>query len=151
MLALWRAGHISLPEVWQQSRNPLVARSRPLPMEVDRMPLCVSLRDLGPLEFRQVRRTVEEPLFNRVLQQQHYLGYTQAVGEHLKFMVYAGIRPVALFAWSSAARHLGPRDRYLGWTPQLRRRNIRFLAYNTRHLILKGSRCRTWIPICFRA
>ena len=101
------------------------------------MPLCVSLRDLGPLEFRQVRRTVEEPLFNRVLQQQHYPGYTQAVGEHLKFMVYAGIRPVALFAWSSAARHLGPRDRYLGWTPQLRRRNIRFLAYNARHLILR--------------
>jgi hypothetical protein len=32
------------------------------------------------------------------------LKYTQPVGEHLKFMVYAGERPVALFAWSSAAR-----------------------------------------------
>jgi hypothetical protein len=135
MLALWRAGHIDLPQVRQRSRNPLIARSRPLPMEVDRTPLCASLRELGPLEFRQVRRSAEEPLFNSLLQQQHYLGYTQPVGEHLKFMVYAGTRPVALFVWSSAARHLGPRDRYLGWTAQLRRRNIRFLAYNTRYLI----------------
>jgi hypothetical protein len=135
MLALWRAGHIELPEIRKRPCNPLAARARPIPVEVDRTLLCASLRDLGPLEFRQVRRTPEEGLFNSLLQQHHYLGYTQPVGEHLKFMVYAGTRPVALFAWSSAARHLGPRDRHLGWTPELRRRNIRFLAYNTRYLI----------------
>ena len=135
MLALWRAGHIELPQIRQRPCNPLVTRSRPLPVDVDREPVCTSLRDLGPLEFRQVRRTPEEALFNSLLHQHHYLGYTQPVGEHLKFMVYAGSRPVALFAWSSAARHLGPRDRYLGWTPELRRQNIRYVAYNTRYLI----------------
>lgn len=135
MLALWRAGHIELPAIRKRPRNPLTARSRPQPAEVDRTPLCASLRELGPLEFRQVRRTPEERLFNSLLQQHHYLGYAQPVGEHLKFMVYAGTRPVALFAWSSAARHLGPRDRYLRWAPELRRQNIRFLAYNTRYLI----------------
>jgi len=39
-------------------------------------------------------------------------------------------------AWSSAARHLGPRDRFIGWSAQARRRNLRYLAYNTRFLIL---------------
>jgi len=135
MLALWRAGHIELPQIRQRPRNPLVARVRPETVEVDRTPICTSLRELGPLEFRQVRRTPDEGLFNSLLHQHHYLGYTQPVGEHLKFMVYAGSRPVALFAWSSAARHLGPRDRYLGWAPQLRRQNIHYLAYNTRYLI----------------
>lgn len=135
MLALWRAGHIELPQIRQRPCNPLVARVRPETVDVDRTPVCTSLRELGPLEFRQVRRTPEERLFNSLLHQHHYLGYTQPVGEHLKFMVYAGTRPVALFAWSSAARHLGPRDRYLGWAPQLRRQNIRYLAYNTRYLI----------------
>jgi hypothetical protein len=135
MLALWRAGHIELPEIRKRPRNPLATRARPTAVEVDRTLLCASLGDLGPLEFRQVRRTPEEGLFNSLLQQHHYLGYTQPVGEHLKFMVYAGTRPVALFAWSSAARHLGPRDRYLGWASELRRQNIRFLAYNTRYLI----------------
>jgi hypothetical protein len=135
MLALWRAGHIELPEVRKRPCNPLAARVRPPAMEVDRAPVCASLRDLGPLEFRQVRRTPEEGLFNSLLQQHHYLGYAQPVGEHLKFMVSCERGPVALFAWSSAARHLGPRDRYLGWAPEVRRRNIGFLAYNTRYLI----------------
>ena len=64
----------------------------------------------------------------------HYV--SQPVGEHLKYMVYALERPIACLAWSSAARHLGPRDRFIGWGPEARRRNIRFIAYNTRYLIM---------------
>ena len=139
MLALHRAGHIELPAVRRGLHNPLAARQlarrRPHPVAVDRTPLCTSLRELGPLTFCQVRRTAQEALFDWLIESDHYLGYTRAVGEHLKFMVYAGVRPVGLFAWSSAARHLGPRDRHLGWSLEARRQNIRFLAYNTRYLI----------------
>ncbi len=136
MLALSRAGHIELPAVKWRPPNPLAVRARPGSIEVERTPVSGKLRELGDLVFRQVRRTGEERRFNGLLEQHHYLGYSQPVGEQLKFMVYAGERPVALFAWSSAARHLSPRDRYLGWSPALRQRNIRFLAYNTRYLIL---------------
>lgn len=136
MLALARAGHIELPAHKRRPPNPFTVRSRPATIEIDRTPLCVQLRDLGRLSLRNVRRTPEEARFNSLLQTYHYLGYAQPVGEHLKFMVYAGERPVALFAWSSAARHLGPRDRYLGWSSDVRRQNIRGIAYNTRYLIL---------------
>ena len=136
MLALSRAGHIELPAVKWRPPNPLAVRARPGSIEVERTPVSGKLRELGDLVFRQVRRTGEERSFNGLLEQHHYLGYSQPVGEQLKFMVYAAERPVALFAWSSAARHLSPRDRYLGWSPAVRQRNIRFLAYNTRYLIL---------------
>ncbi len=136
MLALCRAGHIELPPVRWVNRNPLVRRARPKPVEVDESPLRSSLAELMPLEFRAVRRTEEERLFNGLVEAYHYLGYTQPVGEHLKYIVYARERPVACFAWSSAARHLGPRDRYLDWSAAARRRNIRFVAYNSRYLIL---------------
>jgi hypothetical protein len=136
MLALDRAGHIELPAVKRRPPNPLTVRARPQPADIDSTTLNVSLRELGPLTFAQIRRTPEEACFNSLLQSYHYLGYTQPVGEQLKFMVYAGTRPVALFAWSSAARHLGPRDRYLGWSPDVRRQNLRGIAYNTRYLIL---------------
>jgi hypothetical protein len=43
-------------------------------------------------------------------------------------------------AWSSAPRHIGSRDRYIGWSGEARRRNIRFIAYNTRFLILPWVR-----------
>jgi hypothetical protein len=136
LLALHRAGHIELPAPRRvMAMNPMVARPKPVPIEVDATPLEASLKALPPLIFRQVRREPDEPLFNSMLEQHHYLGYSRPVGEHLKFMVYAAERPIALFAWSSAPRHLGPRDRYLGWSKEWRRQNIRYVAYNTRYLI----------------
>lgn len=136
MLELCRAGHIELPAVRRRPHNPLSVRARPQPMELDQSPYQGSLRELAPLTFCQVRRTPQETLFNSLLQSYHYLGYSQPVGEHLKFMVSAGGRPVALFAWSSAPRHLGPRDRFIGWPASIRRQNISAIAYNTRYLIL---------------
>ena len=41
---------------------------------------------------------------------------------------------------SSSARHLGPRDRFIGWGREARRRNIRFIGYNSRYLILPWVR-----------
>lgn len=136
MLALARSGHITLPVVRYARHNPLARRARPVPVEIDRTPIATSLRALGPIEIRQVRRTADEPLFNGLIEMHHYLGYVQPVGEHLKHLVLAGGRPVACFAWCSAPRHLGPRDRFIGWSAEARRRNIRLIAYNSRFLIL---------------
>jgi len=87
-----------------------------------------------------VRRTPDEALFNGLIEHHHYLGYTQPVGEQAKYTVYALGRPIACVAWSSAARHLGPRDRFIGWSAEERRRNIRFIAYQSRYLILPWVR-----------
>jgi hypothetical protein len=136
MLQLHREGHIELPPVKYVRNNPLAKRVQPTMIEVDDAPLHTSFAGIGALEVRQVRRTPDEPLFNSLMQQHHYLGYTQPVGEQLKYMVFANGRPVACMAWSSAPRHLGERDRFIGWSPEARLKNIHLLAYNTRFLIL---------------
>jgi hypothetical protein len=136
MLMLHRQGLIELPPVRWVNRNPMVERSRPVLVSVEEVPLQASFAELGPLEVRQVRRTPEEALFNSLLQHHHYLGYAQPVGEQLKYLVYARGRPIACVAWSSAPRHLGSRDRFIGWEPRARLANIGLLAYNTRFLIL---------------
>ena len=140
MLMLHRQGLIELPAVRQVSRNPLVERNAPEAISLDETALQSSLADLGPLEIRQVRRTPDEALFNALVQHHHYLGYTQPVGEHLKCVVFAGQRPIACMAWSSAPRYLGSRDRFIGWASAARLANIRLLAYNTRFLILPWVR-----------
>jgi len=140
MLMLHRQGLIELPAVRRVIRNPMVERSRPVLVSVDEAPLQGSFAELGPLEVHQVRRTPEEALFNSLLQHHHYLGYTQPVGEHLKYLVYAQGRPIACVAWSSAPRHLGSRDRFIGWEPKARLANIALLAYNTRFLVLPWVR-----------
>ena len=83
-----------------------------------------------------MRRTPEEALFNGLIAEHHYLGYTQPVGAHLKYLVYAGERPLAALSFSSAPRHLGARDRFIGWSPEARQRNLHRVAYNPRFLIL---------------
>lgn len=143
MLMLHRQGLIELPAVRQVARSSLrrlAGRDKPAAVIVDQVPLSMSLAELGRLEIRQVRRTCEEAVFNSLLQQHHYLGYSQPVGEHLKYLVFARGRPIACVAWSSAPRHLGSRDRFIGWGAQARLNNIRLLAYNTRFLILPWVR-----------
>jgi hypothetical protein len=130
MLLLHRAGHIELPPVRFRTRNPLVERRKPvLSPFLTWPPVEGTLGEIRPVEIRQVRRTGEEDLFDGFLEAYHYLGYTQPVGEHLKYLISARGTPVACMAWSSAPRHIGCRDRHIGWSPETRRRNIRLVAY----------------------
>ena len=57
--------------------------------------------------IRQVRRTPEEGLFDSLLAEHHYLGYTRPVGEHLKYLGWAGDRPVGTLVGGA-----GPRPRF---------------------------------------
>lgn len=136
LLLLHRAGEIQLPPARRGSHNQAEGRERPEPVVPDNRPVRGPLRDLGTLEFRQVRRTPQEALFNSLLEQYHYLGYQQPVGEHLKYLVCVNGQAIACLAWCSAPRHLANRDRFIGWSAEARQRNLRLLAYNTRFLIL---------------
>lgn len=80
MLELHRAGLIELPAVRQRPPNPLARRGAPAVVEVDSRPLQASLSQIQPVQLRQVRRSAEEGLFNSLIAQHHYLGYSQPVG-----------------------------------------------------------------------
>ena len=143
MLELHRGGHIRLPKKRCSPNNPLAAqRSRPAWMEVDRSPVEGAVKTLGAVEIRQVRAKPQEKLYNSLIEHHHYLGYCHPVGEHLKYVVFAQGRPIACFAFSSAPRHIGCRDRFIGWNREQRTRNLHLLAYNTRFLILPWVQVR---------
>lgn len=145
MLALYRAGYIDLPPKKKNPANPFVLRKKPDTVDVDCSPINSNLKTLLPLKFMQVRRTALEKLFNSLIEQYHYLGYAQPVGEHLKYIVYLKDRPVACLAFSSAARHIGPRDKFIGWNSRIRKQNINLICYNTRFLILP------WVKVKYLA
>jgi hypothetical protein len=141
MLALHRAGWIELPPVRQVSINPLAQRRQPAPvLDLSWESIQSTVPELGPIEIRQVRRTADEKLFGGLMQAHHYLAYTQPVGEHLKHLVYARGTPIACLAWSSAPRHLAPRDRFIGWSKEQRKAGIARVAYNLRFLILPWAK-----------
>jgi hypothetical protein len=140
LLNLESAGYIQLPARKFLPNNPLANRIKPAKVKIDQKPLCSKLSNIQPLEIRQVRRTSFEKLFNSLVAQHHYLGYCHPVGEHLKYIVFVEGRPIACLSWSSAARHIGCRDKFIGWSADIRKKNLQLIAYNSRFLILPWVR-----------
>jgi len=136
MLKLHREGYITLPPKRRTPNNPFLNRKKPAKVEIDQTPINVSLFEIKPLEIRQVRNTESAALFNSLIEYHHYLGYCHPVGEQLKYMIFAGKRPIACFAWFSAPRHIGCRDRFVGWGKDVREKHLHYMAYNSRFLIL---------------
>ncbi len=141
LLHLERNQLVTLPPRILDNNNNAQRRRKTQPtFDFHPAPLNATLADLAPIELRQVRRTPEEKLFNALIREHHYLGYTRLVGEHLKYLVYAGDRLLACFAFSSAPYAIDCRDNFLGWSLEARDRNRYLLAYNSRFLIVPWVR-----------
>lgn len=141
LLMLHRAGHIRLPEPRRSPVNNAIHHRRVAPVEFcDTTPLEGSLAWLGKLEIRQVRRAKGEDLFNHLVQQHHYLGFSRPVGEHLKYLVLAEERPIACMAWNSGPLKLKLRDKFVGAPRIAYAHNLHLIAYNSRYLIVPWIR-----------
>jgi len=142
MLELHRAGHIVLPPKKHDAINNLAKREKPATILVDQKPVVGKLAEIGPIQFSQVRRHQDEKLCNSLIEQYHYLDYVQPVGEHLKYLISASDRPIAGMTFSSAPRHIACRDQFIGWPKEVRIKNLRLIAYNSRFLILPWVQVR---------
>ena len=140
LLLLESKGLITLPPPKCKLPNPLANRKKPVKIEVDQTPIECTIDELYAIHLKQVRRTRFEKLFNSLISEHHYLGYTHPVGEHLKYMAFAGDRPIACLAWSSAPWYIGARDRFIGWSPETRQENLHLIINNTRFLVLPWVR-----------
>ena len=89
-----------------------------------------------------MRGTREGKLWNEFVARYHYLGYKTLVGAQMRYAVHdRNGWPVAMLGFSTAAWKLAPRDKFIGWTPQLREKNLPLVVDNPRFLILP------WIEI----
>jgi len=120
--------------------SPYPGRRKPPAIEVDQTAIEGKLSELKPIELLQVRRTPLEKLYQGLIEQYHYLGYSRPVGEHLEYVAYSQNRPLACIGWCSAPRHIGCRDRYLGWNQEQRSKRLCLVIINTRFLILPWVR-----------
>ncbi len=142
MLAMHSDGLIVLPPPkWSQNRpGPIVFGQD---TEAPLFPAPTTLDEVRPLELRTVvRATREGKLWNEFVARYHYLGYKTLVGAQMRYAVHGRNGwPLAMLGFSTAAWKLAPRDRFIGWTPQLREKNLPRIVDNPRFLILP------WIKI----
>lgn len=136
LVALDREGAITLPPRKQPPTLHLRKLRPPPALLVDTSPIDGPLSDVRPVVLTMVRRSPFERVYKSLIHEYHYLGYTTPVGEHLEYLAFSKGRPIACIGWCSAPRHIGARDRYLGWNQQERMANLHKVAINTRFLIL---------------
>ena len=84
-----------------------------------------------------MRGTRQNKLWNEFVARYHYLGYRTLVGAQMRYAVHDRDGwPLAMLGFSTAAWKLAPRDTFIGWTRQLREKNLPFVVDNPRFLIL---------------
>jgi hypothetical protein len=101
-----------------------------------RLPGVEEQRVLDGLEIHLLVKPAQQARWNRLVKERHYLRSASLVGEQCRYAVSYQGQWVALLGWSTAAWHLGPRDEWLGWSEEQRRRRLHFLAQNSRFVIL---------------
>ena len=133
LLTLYRKGLIDYPPPQSSPKN--VGRTTAI-IHVDQTPINCTLKELGPFRVEMVRYTEHEPLYNSLVDQFHYLGYSQIVGNHLKYMAFVGDVPLACIGWGSAAWAVKSREQFIGWPKPVKNERLHYIANNTRYLIL---------------
>ncbi len=145
LLRLESEGYLTLPPRKYFPPNPFVNRKKPFSIAIREDSIKCKLSAIQPICLKQVRRTLDEKLYNALIEQYHYLGYSPLVGENLKYIAFWGDRPIACVGWSSAAWHIGCRDRFIGWPAQVRKNNLHLIAYQSRFLIVP------WVSVPYLA
>src|SRR6202162_5886496 len=117
----------------------------PRRVDVSRQP-CVpaavecAARECEPLELALVEGEAESRLWREHVECYHYLGCRVPFGAHLRYWVRSRQRELACLLWTSPAWKMKPRDAWIGWSEEQRKRNLQSIVNHGRFLILPWVR-----------
>ena len=134
-------GLIQLPPLLGAARRPGYRNNTRLPELWDTLTLAGPLAGfLAQLDVRLVQDAAQARTYAGLIGAYHYLGYQQATGAQLKYLVCWADRPIACLSFGPAAWKLTSRDHYIGWSDPLRQQRLSWVVNNDRFLILPGVR-----------
>jgi len=108
------------------------------PIEIDQSSVSCQLSDIKPVKIANVRNCAEyEKAFSYLLKEYHYLSYGRPVGQNMKYIILGqNGRFLGCLLFGAAAWKTEDRDRWIGWSAEVRERNLGLICNNTRFLIL---------------
>lgn len=139
---LERRGLLQLPPVrvsYRRQARPPFPKGFNVP---EQKVIEISLKKITPLSIIiPIQNSHEDNCVGYYLNRLHYLGFNRTVGENLKYLVRDREgNDVACLLFGSAAWKTAPRDAFIGWNQETRKKNINYLTNNTRFLILPHVR-----------
>lgn len=90
-----------------------------------------------PIRLIKVTTKEQRDLWYEYIDRYHYLGYQIPFGAQLRYFIEEKEgRILGCFQFSSPAWKMSPRDKWIGWGDEQRRRNLQKVINNSRFLIL---------------
>jgi hypothetical protein len=104
-------------------------------------PVTGSAGDFAPLILHPVQASNRDlsSLFKQYIDRYHYLRYRIPFGASARYIVESSPLPgryLACLQFSSPAWMMAPRDAWIGWNAEQRKRNLQFIVNQSRFLIL---------------
>jgi hypothetical protein len=75
-------------------------------------------------------------LWNELINEHHYLGHKTLPGAQLRYIVRHKLEIIACLGFGASAWCCAPRDKFIGWSNDLRKKNLQLVINNARFLIL---------------
>jgi transposase len=135
MLKMERDGHIILP-VSQKSHPGIPQSIQHTERTAPREDIIMTAGELSPLNIRVVESKEEQSVWNEYIDRYHYLGYTSLPGAYLKYAIYSKNELLALLGFGASAWRVADRDACIGWSNEMRIKNLHLVINNARFLIL---------------
>jgi hypothetical protein len=139
MLRMDRAGLIGLPEPTHRDSN---GSRRALDLVISPPEELPGRGALGweSLRLERVENSQARRWYQALMEQHHYLGYKPLAGAQLRYLIWNGSWLAGGLGFGAAAWSIAPRDRWIGWTPGQRQRQLHRVVNNNRFLILPWMR-----------
>ena len=106
------------------------------------------------LHLQLVRSAPQRLTWNELVQREHPRGAACHVGAQLRYLLLSDHGILGALGFAAAALALADRDRFIGWDPDLRRRQLHRLANLSRFLIRPSVKCRNLaskaLALCLR-
>ncbi|MGC8529969.1 MAG: DUF4338 domain-containing protein [Leptospirillia bacterium] len=136
LLQMERRGLLTLPS----PRLPPPVRGRwRIQNKLESSPSPVDTRPAGAwgtIDLRPVAKGFESEIWNDFIERYHYLGYTVLPGAQIRYIAWVGDKPLACLSFSASAWKTAPRDKWIGWSPEVQKKNLPLVVNNSRYLIL---------------
>lgn len=142
MLRMQSDGLIHLPPPRNGNNNGKCYLRRTQPAQPDPVPFITPAHSLPNLSLQPLTDRNQSHLWNEYIDRYHCLGYQPLPGAQMRYFARDDNRILALLGFGAASWKTAPRDQFIGWTTEQRKRQLHLLINNARFLILPWVRSK---------
>ena len=138
-------GIIQLPASRQQYAERAKTNVRKIEQADTQAIISVKLSELSPIFLTRVKTKEQRELWYGYVDRYHYLGYQLPFGAQIRYFIQSGARASVILGclqFSSPAWQMAPRDQWIGWSDEQRKRNLQKIVNNSRFLLFPWVQVR---------